>query len=143
MDRKEFLTALGYSSGVLIFATCIGGCKKDSSPNNTPTPTTAPVVDFTLDISQPANAALNTNGGFIYFNGVIVAKTTAGNIIAVSQACTHEGTTVQFQGGNNRFFCPNHGSTFNTSGGVTTGPATSALKQYTVTITGNLVRVNG
>ncbi len=138
MDRKEFLTALGYSSGALIFAACLGGCKKESD-NTTP----APTVDFTLDLTQPANSALNTAGGYIYSNGVIVAKTTAGAIIAVSQACTHQSTSVQFQGANDRFYCPNHGATFNTSGGVTTGPATAALKQYTVTITGNSVRVNG
>ncbi len=138
MDRKEFLTALGYSSGALIFAACLGGCKKESD-NTTP----APNVDFILDLTQPANSALNTAGGYIYSNGVIVAKTTAGAIIAVSQACTHQGTSVQFQGANDRFYCPNHGATFNTSGGVTTGPATAALKQYTVTLTGNSVRVNG
>lgn len=143
MDRKEFLTALGYSSGALIFAACLGGCKKEDNPSSPPPPS-APVVDFTLDLTQPANAALNTNGGFIYANGVIVAKTTTGAIIAVSQACTHQGTTVQFQAANNnRFYCPNHGSTFNTTGAVTTGPATGALKQYAVTITGNSVRVNG
>jgi cytochrome b6-f complex iron-sulfur subunit len=140
MDRKEFLTALGYSSGALIFAACLGGCKKDSTSSPS---IVAPVVDFTLDLTLPANSALNTIGGFIYSNGVIVAKTTAGNIIAVSQACTHQGTTVQFQGTNNQFFCPNHGSTFNTNGGVTLGPASSALKQYNVTITSNSVRVNG
>jgi cytochrome b6-f complex iron-sulfur subunit len=140
MDRKEFLTALGYASGALIFATCLAGCKKEDNSNST---TPAPVVDFTLELTQPANAALNTNGGFIYSNGIIVAKTTAGNIIAVSQACTHQGTTVQFQGVNNQFFCPNHGSTFSTSGAVTGAPATASLKQYNVTITGNLVRVNG
>jgi cytochrome b6-f complex iron-sulfur subunit len=139
MDRKEFLTALGYSSGALIFAACLGSCKK----TNTDTTSAAPTVDFTLDLTQPANSALNTAGGYIYSNGVIVAKTTAGNIIAVSQACTHQGTSVQFQGANDRFYCPNHGATFSTTGSVTNGPASSSLKQYAVTITGNSIRVNG
>jgi cytochrome b6-f complex iron-sulfur subunit len=139
MDRKEFLTALGYSSGVLIFASCLGSCKK----TNTDTTTIAPTVDFTLDLTQPANSALNTAGGYMYSNGVIVAKTTAGSIIAVSQACTHQSTSVQFQGANNRFYCPNHGATFSTTGSVTNGPASSSLKEYAVTITGNSVRVNG
>ena len=38
----------------------------------------------------------------IYLNGVIIAQTTAGNIIAVSQSCTHQGPAVQYQGGNDR-----------------------------------------
>jgi cytochrome b6-f complex iron-sulfur subunit len=138
MNRKEFLSTIGLSSGTLILAACLGSCKKDAGGTGS-----APVVDFTLDLSQPANAALNKPGGYLYSNGVIVAKTTAGNIIAVSQSCTHQGSSVQYQSSSNQFYCPNHGATFNTGGGVTGGPANSALKQYTVTATGNMVRVNG
>ncbi len=138
MDRKEFLSTIGLSSGALILAACLGSCKKDTGGGGS-----APVVDFTLDLSQPANAPLNNIGGYIYSNGVIVAKTTAGNIIAVSASCPHQGTNVQYQSGSNRFYCPNHGATFNIAGGVTGGPANSALKQYTVTASGNSLRVNG
>ncbi len=140
MDRKEFLAALGYSSGVLIFAACLGGCSKASTDTAS---TTAPTVDFTLDLTQTANAALQTSGGYIYSNGVIVARTTTGTLIAVAQSCTHQGTSVQFQAANNRFYCPNHGATFSITGAVTNGPAATALKQYTVTLSGNSVRING
>lgn len=145
MDRKEFLSALGYSSGALIFAACIGGCSKASTTDTgTSTPTPAPTIDFTIDLTQPANAALNSNGGSLVFpNGIIVAKTLAGVLIAVSKACTHQGTEVQYQSNNNQFYCPNHGALFSASGAVVNGPAAAALKQYTVTVTGNSVRVNG
>jgi cytochrome b6-f complex iron-sulfur subunit len=129
MDRKEFLSLLGFSSGALVVASCMQSCKKDD--HNTTAPTN---IDFTIDISQNPYTALATAGNYIYKDGVIVAKTEAGNIIAVSQACTHEGTSVTFiSGTNNHFHCPNHGATFNTSGAVTQGPANTALKQYTVT----------
>jgi len=133
MDRKDFLSTLGFSAASLVLASCIGGCSKES----------AATVDFTIDISQPEYAALNAPGGYIYSNGVIVAKTSSGSIIAVSQACTHEGAAVQFQNSSSRFYCPRHGATFNTTGAVTNGPAQTAVKQYTVTITGTNVRVNG
>jgi cytochrome b6-f complex iron-sulfur subunit len=136
MERKEFLSMLGLGAGSLILATCMGGCKKESAG-------TAPTVDFTLDLSQSANAALNNAGGYMYSNGVIVAKTTSGSIIAVAAGCTHEGTNVQYQANNNQFYCPNHGATFSNSGSVTKGPANSSLKQYTVTVNGNIVSIKG
>ena len=141
MDRKSFLSSLGLSAGTVLIASCLGGCRKPDSPGSVVTPPAA--VDFTLDLTQPSNAALRTGGGYLYSNGVIVAKTLAGDIIAVSQVCTHQGVSVQFVGSNNSFFCPGHGAGFNTSGTVTNGPATTSLKKYTVTVTGNSVRVNG
>ncbi|MEJ7681108.1 MAG: hypothetical protein WKG06_25295 [Segetibacter sp.] len=101
MDRKEFLSLLGFSSASLALGSCLGGCSKNVSSG-----TTAPTnVDFTLDLSQPANAALLTNGGYVYNSGVIVAHTTAGAYIAVQQVCTHENISVIYQGNNQRFYC--------------------------------------
>lgn len=133
MDRKEFLAQLGVGSAGVLLGACLSGCSKESAaPAN---------VDFTLDLSAAANAALGSPGGYVYKNNVIVARTTQNNYIAVSQACTHEGTAVQFQGGNNRFWCPNHGATFSVTGGVTAGPATKPLTQYNTQLTGNTLRV--
>lgn len=135
MDRKEFLSMLGLSAGGLLLATCMGGCKKSAdAPAN---------VNFTLDLSQPANASLSSAGGFVYSNGVIVAKTNSGSIIAVSAACTHEGTSVQYQAASSRFHCPNHGANFTETGTVINGPASTNLKQYTVNVNGNIITVTG
>ena len=135
MDRKKFLSALGFSAASIALSACLGGCKSDSP--------SGPTVDFTIDITLPAYSALANAGGYVYANGIIIAKTTAGSIIAVSEACTHEGANVQYQSNNNRFYCPRHGATFSNTGAVTNGPASTALKQYTVTVNGNSVRVNG
>ena len=64
---------------------------------------------------------------------VIVARTKAGNFIALAKACTHEGTTINFVADDNKFRCPNHGSEFSTTGAVLSAPASSPLKQYTAT----------
>jgi cytochrome b6-f complex iron-sulfur subunit len=133
MDRKDFLKSLGLSAGTLIIGSCLGGCSKAS----------APTVDFTIDLTDPQYAALATPGGYVYANGVIIAKTTSGQIIAVSQSCTHEGQAVTYRAANSQFYCSRHGATFSNSGAVTRGPASTALKQYTVTINGNSVRING
>jgi len=137
MDRKEFLALVGTSIGAITLVSCLQSCKKQSNA------TTGPTVDFTLDLTTSANHALTTNGGYLYNNGVIVAKTMAGSYIAVSQACTHQGVTVVYQPSGNNFYCNAHGSSFSSSGSVTGGPAGSALKQYTCTLTGTSLRVNG
>ncbi len=43
----------------------------------------------------------------------------------------------------NADFPPSHAANFSSTGAVTGGPANSPLKQYTVTVTGNTVRING
>ena len=141
MNRKDFLSAIGMSGGGLLLATCLGACSKSAGDAAVPAAPTG--IDFTLDISQPANSALNNAGGYVYSNSIIVAKTIAGAIVAVSQACTHQGVTVEYQKSSNQFYCPSHGANFNTTGAVVNGPASSPLKQYTVTVTGNMVRVQG
>ena len=144
MERKEFLNALGVSAASVFLATCLGGCSKSTDATgmgNTPPPPSG--VDFILNLTQTENANLGTNGGFIYKNGIIVARTTSGNYIAVAMACTHQGTTLVFDGPNNRFFCNNHGSTFSTTGTVNNGPASTNLKQYSTTLTGSMLRVFG
>lgn len=142
MERKEFINALGLSTATLILATCFGGCGKDSSPTTPPTPPTPPaILDFVLDLTLSENANLGTNGGFVYKNGVIIARTTTGSYIAVAMACPHQGTAVVFDGPNNRFFCNNHGSAFSSTGVVSNGPAATNLRRYNTTLTGTMLRV--
>ncbi len=137
MDRKEFLSMFGISAAAITLAHCMEGCKKQGSN------ITAPSVNFTLNLSDPANAALKNNGGYLYSNGVIVARTMTGAYIAVSQACTHAGVTVQYESAQNDFYCPAHGSSFSASGSVTGGPAPSPLKSYSTSLSGTSLHVSG
>ena len=136
MERKDFLSLIGIGSASMLAAVCLGSCSKSSAGGNAPSN-----VDFNIDLSLPANAALVTAGGYIYSSGIIVAKTTAGSYIAVSQSCTHQGVSVQYQGDVQRFYCPGHGASFSNTGAVLGGPAGSALKQYNVALTGTILRV--
>jgi cytochrome b6-f complex iron-sulfur subunit len=120
-----------------LFASCFSACKKDDGDGKK---NTSP-VDFTLDLNASSNAALKNNGGYVVTNSVIVARTSSGNYIAVQAACTHQGTTLQYDNSNNRFHCPNHGSNFSTSGAVINGPASSSLTQYNTELNGTSLRV--
>jgi cytochrome b6-f complex iron-sulfur subunit len=131
MERKDFLKLVGISVAGITLARCVSACSKVGGT----------AVDFTLDLSQAANAALNTNGGYLYSNGVIVARTLAGAYIAVSSSCTHEGGTVAYDGANSRFRCPLHGATFGNTGSVISGPTSTPLTQYTVTQSGTVLHI--
>jgi cytochrome b6-f complex iron-sulfur subunit len=127
MERKEFLSQVGFGVAALLLPACISTLTGCSS--NDVAPTTPTNVDFTIDISS---GPLATNGGFLVSNRIIVA---------VSAICTHEGTTIQYQSGSNNFRCPNHGATFSSTGQVTNGPANRPLTQYKTELTGTSLRV--
>ena len=141
MDRRKFIKTSGALCGLSLIgsAMLIESCKKSSPADTTPQ---GPTVNFTLDLSLAANSALNTAGGAVSSNGVIVVN-DAGTYLAVAQACTHAGCSVGFNAGNHSFICPCHGGTFDNSGNVTSGPPTVALKKYTVTKNGHILTVAG
>lgn len=137
MDRKEFLSQVGVGAAALLAPVCLGGlaaCGK----SDTGVPAAPTNVDFTVDISTGALAA---NGGFLVKNGIIIARTNTGTFLAVSAACTHEGTTINFVASSNKFVCPNHGAQFSDTGVVTQGPATKNLTSYKTSLNGNILRV--
>jgi len=61
---------------------------------------------------------------------VIVAQVSAGKYVAFSGSCTHACCTVSFTG--SEFACPCHGSTYDTNGDVTGGPAPAPLPKLEV-----------
>ena len=134
MTRNEFIEKVGKGASLLFLASCAGALHSCSdkdvvAPQN---------VDFTIDIST---GALASNGGYLVKNGVIVARTSTGNFLAVSASCTHQGSTINYNSSSNQFVCPSHGSKFNATGGVANGPASSSLKQYNTTLNGTSLRV--
>lgn len=134
MDRKEFLSALGLGSTALIAISCLQACSKTDAASGAG-------VDFTLDLTNVAYAALSNAGGYVTVQGVVVARTTNNTYLAVSAACPHEGVNVEYQGNQNQFFCPAHGSYFSSTGARTAGPAQRGLTQYKTALTGNSLRV--
>lgn len=139
MNRKEFFARAGFGAAAVLLPACIAGLSSSCSSDDSLSPAPAPTgVDFNVDVSS---GTLATNGGFMVTNGIVIAKTLAGSFIAVSAACTHEGTNVNYNSSGNNFICPNHNSEFTSVGVVTKGPATSNLKQYNTSLSGNTLRV--
>lgn len=145
MNRKEFFARVGFGAAAVLIPACIAGvatsCSSDgSSDSGGSTPLLPPPtgIDFNLDISTGALAA---NGGYLVTKGLVIARTLAGDFLAVSASCTHEGTNVKYSSSGNNFVCPNHNSQFTNKGVVTQGPATANLKEYNTALTGNTLRV--
>lgn len=62
MDRKEFIKALGISTGAVVFSCCLEGCSKSDGVTTTP-PTGgghSGKVDFTFDVTSDTD--LRNNG---------------------------------------------------------------------------------
>ncbi|WP_276364257.1 Rieske (2Fe-2S) protein [Daejeonella sp. H1SJ63] len=145
MERKDFLAALGLSAGSLVITSCLGACGKGdtgSPTTNNPTPTIpGSKVDFTLDVST--NTDISTRGWTI-MNSVIIAK-NGSSYIALSSVCTHQGNPLTYNSSNNTFPCSltdaAHGSVFDSNGAKVQGPATSNVKKYSTTLSGNSLRV--
>ena len=68
----------------------------------------------------------------------LVVQLKKGEFRAFSAICPHAGCQVQFDGPNDLFVCPCHGSTFNAAtGAVLQGPAATGLSPIPVTLGSN------
>ncbi|HTA81389.1 MAG TPA: Rieske (2Fe-2S) protein [Bacteroidia bacterium] len=137
MDRRDFvkksvILACGVAGGSAFLEAC---SKKSSTPS-------APNVNFTIDISSSQYSALQTNGGYVYSNSIIIARDSNGNFVALYDVCPHAGCTIQFNS-RNQFPCPCHGSLFDENGNVINGPATSGVKKYNTSLSGTILTVYG
>lgn len=152
INRGEFIRSLGMSSKALLAFYCIGAisaCGKTEetavkpvvvTPPATTTPpantntgvtgtATGATINFSLDFANKNFSKLFTAGEFVIVGDVLVAN-SSGNYIALSKACTHEGTTVDFRSKEGDIRCSNHGAEYTLDGTVKKGPAVKSLIAY-------------
>ncbi|HEY9533468.1 MAG TPA: Rieske (2Fe-2S) protein [Mucilaginibacter sp.] len=142
MERNEFLTKLGIGSLAVCMGCSIISCSKSGSPgpsNGDNLPATGTTIDIDL------NSSIKNIGDQTVSHGIIIVRLGGGNVVssftAVQVACTHEGTSINYNNSQGMFICPLHGSEFSKTGALIQGPATRALKQYAVAITGTTLTV--
>ncbi|PWJ56987.1 cytochrome b6-f complex iron-sulfur subunit [Dyadobacter jejuensis] len=158
MKRGEFLKGLGLSTSSLMAFYCLGtGLSACGTTDEDPDPsdggtgvtgtTTGSSINFTVDLGNSSNAKLKIEGEYQIFGDVLVAFTTQKTYVALAKRCTHVGTELQYQKGDNNLYCNNHGSEFSTSGSVQKGPSTGEtipdLQTYKITLSmdGNILTV--
>jgi Rieske Fe-S protein len=129
---RQAATLAVYSSALGIL---FEGCSSPTSPSNA---TALPIVNgtrgsggvtVTIDASSPLSAV--GSAALLQVSGAdfLLAHTAQNTFAALSATCTHQICTITGFAGQD-FVCPCHGSSFDTSGRVTGGPAPTALHQY-------------
>lgn len=143
MPRHDFFRLVGTGLGAFLLTHSITSCAGKDTPE--PASGAARKIDFTLNLNDKTNENLKVKGGYMILNDVIVAHTKDDQFVALSSTCTHERTQLVYRLTDNQFYCPLDLSRFDTTGKVLVGPATQALKQYTVTpdLGTGIVRVFG
>ena len=106
-----------------------------ASATTTPSPTpsaSAPVSGTAISgaSSLAAGQALNFSAGGT--DAVLIKD--GSTYRAFERACTHQGTSVDWQAGSGDFLCPNHGARFAATGQVTMGPANTPLRAIEVSV---------
>jgi len=139
MNRRELIKNIAAGTATLfVVPAAFTSCEDeltDPGDNNNPDGTT-----LKIDLSDDKYSALESDGGFVKVEGIIVINTGDG-FIALSSICTHQGCAVSYNHENKNLPCPCHDSVFSTSGSVLEGPADSPLKKYELTQEGDLLTI--
>jgi Rieske Fe-S protein len=103
------------------------------------------IVASTITLTIDAASPLNTVGNAALVNAsgrsFLVARTAQNAFTALTAVCTHEACTVSnYQ--NQVYECPCHGSQYNTSGGVTKGPAPRSLSSFATNFSGTVLTIS-
>ena len=145
MERRKFFRNFVAGGSLLLTAPMLfESCSKDelvgvsdnNSGNNSGTGS-----ETTVDLTNAAYSDLKTVGGFVYSGNIIIIRTGDTQYTALSKICTHQGCTVSYSNTEQKIVCPCHGSKYSTNGSVLNGPATASLKKYTVTVSGNTLKI--
>jgi len=78
-----------------------------------------------MDVKPNQGTVIDQNG-----EKLAVYKDEKGNVITLSAVCPHSGCTVDWNNNDKTWDCPCHGSRFDKTGKVITGPAVKDLPVY-------------
>lgn len=127
-SRRTLLRSLAAVGGVALFPGVLAGCASGGGGTGTPAVNTVAVSDVPVGRARVVDVAGER---------LVVAQPSAGEFVAFSSRCTHQGAQVE-AGNGLTLTCPNHGSQFDaTDGKVLRGPAESALPSVPLRVEGD------
>jgi Rieske Fe-S protein len=134
---------------LMVICVVIISCAKTQAPQNNATVNQANNTPVNVTVLISSHPNLNGTGGVDTISnagikGILIYRASTTQFYAYERSCTYDGTTVtnaKVSATNGSFTCKDNvcGSIFTIadgSGGVSHGPATYPLKQYTVAFDG-------
>jgi Rieske Fe-S protein len=149
LTRRTLVTIGGASAGALLLAACTPGGADDSGGSGSGSGGSGSggsgggsgsggsgSAEVSLASIPVGGAVAATLAG----KPIVVSQPSAGQVVAFSAVCTHQGCTVAPQG--KEFDCPCHGSRFDAAtGDVINGPARDPLPKLNAQVSGDSVTV--
>jgi len=142
--RREFCAGCGKAAALLALAASAACGDSQTGPSgNTQSlaSVSSTVSGRTVTVPIGAGSALASTGAMAItqtsIGSFLLARTSASSLTVLTAVCTHEQSTINLSDGGSNFVCPNHGSTFTSSGAVVKGPANRSLQQFPATISGD------
>ena len=153
-SRREFLEKAGLglvcgTMGVAFFTSCSSSEDTDPVPKtlggnigNTGAGNGITSSGNTITIDLTIQSGLAASGGWLLIaNARVLVANTGGVYSALTSVCTHQGCTDNWAFSSGRFTCNCHGSVYDASGSVVTGPAAQNLEQYSTTVSGDILTI--
>ena len=135
--RRVFLREAGLVSAGLAALRCGGGGSGSPTAPLQPPPAEPTLVELPLMAIGETKGA---SGGGV---SLAVTRLDNANVVAVSRTCTHQGCTVLLPpDGSGTLDCPCHGSRFEPTGAVVSGPADRPFEAFPAHIEGAQVVVS-
>ncbi len=125
-NRAAWLRHLSPFIGLVLLLPGLISCARAADTQPVPT------ISFTISWNDPKHANLKVAGGYTIAQNILIAHTKDGGYVAVSAACTFEGTKLAYRLSSNQFYCATDGSTYDLQGKPINGPATKPLTVYNI-----------
>ncbi len=150
-QRREFIKTSGAFAAMSIFGIgFFAACSEDEDTVEPVNPDTPPTSNDGITVNSDAvvidltkATALNNTGGWILIASAQMLVVNTGNgYSSLTSICTHTGCDRNWIFTNNQFECTCHSSRFTTSGEVVNGPASSPLRSFSNSLSGNKLTIN-
>jgi nitrite reductase/ring-hydroxylating ferredoxin subunit len=132
LTRRQLLERLAAAVGAGLLAGCADTLGANLGRAALPAGTRK-VASLASLTTTPAPISLGDATVFAFLDG--------GKPAVLSSACTHQGCTVAWDTGQNRFACPCHGGQFDRGGQVLAGPPPAPLTSYPTQTTNGVVYI--
>ncbi|TMQ16095.1 MAG: Rieske (2Fe-2S) protein [Deltaproteobacteria bacterium] len=137
-SRRTVLQGFAVTAAtVLVGCPSPDGMEPDADPGST---TMMCGNNLCVDLNDPKNAALTMVDGTLIVSAprdqILIVRSSATAVQAVSDICTHAGCGVRYDRVNKILTCPCHGSRYSLTGAVLQGPATRPLAKYQTQLDG-------